>query len=104
MKRAVINILFALLVLAAEKFIESTKKSKGHVGEKLCGPARGLGLYTTAAMKGGFAMNGQYQQQGVGIGWIILLVILYIIINPIPGPIDDVAVAAIGGYQALKRL
>jgi hypothetical protein len=43
-------------------------------------------------------------QDNTGIGWIILLVILYIIFNPIPGPIDDVAVAAIGGYQALKRL
>ena len=49
-------------------------------------------------------MNGQYQQHGTGIGWIILLVILYIIFNPIPGPFDDAAVAAIGGYHALKRL
>ena len=49
-------------------------------------------------------MNGQLQQDGMGIGWIILLVILYIIFNPIPGPFDDAAVAAIGGYQALRRL
>ena len=49
-------------------------------------------------------MNGQQQQQGGGIGLIILLVILYIIFNPIPGPIDDAAVALFGGYQALKRL
>jgi hypothetical protein len=49
-------------------------------------------------------MNGSYQESGSGIGWIILLVILYIIFNPIPGPIDDAAVAAIGGYNALKRL
>ncbi|MGB6063711.1 MAG: hypothetical protein WBG50_02820 [Desulfomonilaceae bacterium] len=49
-------------------------------------------------------MNGRHEQQGMGIGWIILLVILYIIFNPIPGPIDDAAVAAIGGYHALKRL
>jgi hypothetical protein len=49
-------------------------------------------------------MNGQQQQQGGGIGMIILLVILYIIFNPIPGPIDDAAAIAIGGYQALKRL
>jgi hypothetical protein len=54
--------------------------------------------------KGGFAVNGRPQQDGMGIGWIILLVILYIIFNPIPGPIDDAAVAAIGGYNALKRL
>ena len=49
-------------------------------------------------------MKGQYSQHGTGIGWIILLVILYIIFNPIPGPIDDAAVTAIGGYHALKRL
>jgi hypothetical protein len=49
-------------------------------------------------------MNGSYQKQETGVGLIILLVILYIIFNPIPGPIDDAAVAAIGGYQALKRL
>jgi len=49
-------------------------------------------------------MNGQQEQGGVGFGWIILLVILYILFNPIPGPIDDAAVATIGGYHALKRL
>jgi hypothetical protein len=54
--------------------------------------------------KGGFTMNVQHGQNGTGIGWIILLVLLYIIFNPIPGPIDDAAVTAIGGYQALKRL
>jgi hypothetical protein len=54
--------------------------------------------------KGGIAMNGQHRQDGTGIGWIILLVMLYIIFNPIPGPIDDAAVAVIEGYQALKRL
>jgi hypothetical protein len=48
-------------------------------------------------------MNGQ-PEQGVGFGWIILLVILYVILNPIPGPIDDAAVAAIGGYSGLKRI
>jgi hypothetical protein len=48
-------------------------------------------------------MTGTNRESG-GIGWIILLVVLYIILNPIPGPIDDAAVAAIGGYQALKRL
>ena len=48
-------------------------------------------------------MNGPNQETGIGIGWIILLVILYIIFNPIPGPVDDAAVAALGGYHALKR-
>ncbi len=48
-------------------------------------------------------MNSQQQHQGGGIGLIILLVILYMILNPIPGPIDDIAVALFGGYQALKR-
>ena len=47
-------------------------------------------------------MNGQHQQAGAGVGLIILLVVLYIIFNPIPGPVDDVAVAALGGYHALK--
>ncbi len=49
-------------------------------------------------------MNGQQQHQSGGIGWIILLVLLYVIFNPIPGPIDDAIVATVGGYQALKRL
>jgi hypothetical protein len=49
-------------------------------------------------------MNVQNEQFGSGLGWIILLVILYVILNPIPGPIDDAAVAAIGGYSALKRI
>jgi hypothetical protein len=53
--------------------------------------------------EGGSVMNGANRESG-GIGLIILLVLLYIIFNPIPGAIDDVAVAAIGGYQALKRL
>jgi hypothetical protein len=54
--------------------------------------------------KGGFGMNSPYRESRGGIGWIILLVLLYIIFNPIPGPIDDAAVVAIGGYQSLKRL
>ncbi len=49
-------------------------------------------------------MNGQQELPGIAFGWIILLVILYILFNPIPGPIDDAAVATIGGYHALKRL
>jgi len=55
--------------------------------------------------KGGNAMNGQLQRQdGIGIGGILLLVLLYIILNPIPGPIDDAVVAALGGFHAMKRL
>lgn len=42
-------------------------------------------------------MNGQQEPVGIGIGLIVLLVILYIIFNPIPGPIDDAAVTTIGG-------
>jgi hypothetical protein len=49
-------------------------------------------------------VNRQYPLQSSGIGWIVLLVLLYIIFNPIPGPIDDAIVASVGGYQALKRL
>lgn len=50
-------------------------------------------------------MNGQQQRQdGIGFSGILLLIILYIVLNPIPGPIDDAVVAACGGYQALKRL
>jgi hypothetical protein len=49
-------------------------------------------------------VNVQRQQQSSGIGLIVLLVILYIIFNPIPGPVDDAIVATVGGYQALKRL
>ena len=53
--------------------------------------------------KGGFTMTGTNRESG-GIGLIILLVLLYIIFNPIPGPIDDAAAVAIAGYQAAKRL
>ena len=49
-------------------------------------------------------MNGQIRQEGIGIGWSILLVILYIILNPIPGPIDDAEVAVLGSCHPLKRL
>jgi hypothetical protein len=48
-------------------------------------------------------MNSRHEQQGMGIGWIILLVVVYIIFNPIPGPFDDAVVATVGGYHALKR-
>jgi hypothetical protein len=60
---------------------------------------------TTPVLKEGDSdMNQAYREPGAGVGLIILLVILYILLNPIPGPVDDAAVAAIGGYQALKRL
>jgi hypothetical protein len=49
-------------------------------------------------------MNAQQDQPGMAFGWIILLVILCILFNSIPGPVDDAAVAAIAGYHALKRL
>jgi hypothetical protein len=48
-------------------------------------------------------MNSPCRERG-GVGLIILLVALYIIFNPIPGPIDDAVVAVVGGYHALKRL
>ena len=48
-------------------------------------------------------MNGT-QNQKEELAGSYLWSILYIIFNPIPGPIDDAAVAAIGGYHALKRL
>jgi hypothetical protein len=40
--------------------------------------------------------------KGISIGWILVLVGLYIIFNPVPGPFDDLAVAGIGAYHALK--
>ena len=49
-------------------------------------------------------MNGQQEQGGIAVGWTIFLVILFILFNPIPGPIDAAAVTAVGGYHALKRL
>ena len=49
-------------------------------------------------------MNGSGRDPGAGTGLILLVVLLYVIFNPIPGPIDDLAVAGIGGYQALKSL
>src|SRR5271157_2481633 len=66
-------------------------------------PARGRGLNTAAAMKGGSAMDSQHEQQGMWIGWIILLVILDNILYPILGPINDLAALAIGGFYVLKR-
>ena len=66
-------------------------------------PARDRGLHTAGNMKGGFAMDSQHEQQGMWIGWIILLVILDIISYPVLGPINDLAAIAIGGYYLLKR-
>ncbi|MGO9570845.1 MAG: hypothetical protein ACLP5H_25240 [Desulfomonilaceae bacterium] len=48
-------------------------------------------------------MNGQHQRQGMGIGWMILLVILDFISYPVLGAINDLAAIAIGGYHLLKR-
>jgi hypothetical protein len=42
-------------------------------------------------------MNGPYREPGGGIGLIILPVVLYLLLNPIPGPIADAAMAAIEG-------
>jgi hypothetical protein len=49
-------------------------------------------------------MNAPCREPGAGIVLIIVLVLLYVLLNPLPGPLDDAAVAAFGGYQALKRL
>ncbi len=51
MNRAVVTFLFAVLVAAAEIFIETMKKSKKRVSEHPSGPARGRGVNTAAAMK-----------------------------------------------------
>jgi len=59
-------------------------------------------LVTKSGRKEVFAMNGSSRDPGAGIGLILLVVLLYIIFNPIPGPIDDLAVAGIGAYSALK--
>jgi len=53
-------------------------------------------------MKGAFAMDSRHEQQGMWIGWIILLVILDNISYPVLGPINDLAAIAIGGYHVLK--
>jgi hypothetical protein len=52
--------------------------------------------------KGGIAVKPHRREESIGFGWIVLLVLLYVVLNPIPGPIDDAIVASVGGYQALK--
>jgi len=47
-------------------------------------------------------MDSQHEQQGMWIGWIILLVILDNILYPVLGPINDLAAIAIGGFYVLK--
>jgi hypothetical protein len=42
-------------------------------------------LSKEARTKGDFTMNSQYRESGGGVGWIILLVLLYIIFNPMRG-------------------
>lgn len=77
-------------------------KDRHHAAQDIKRAAKpALGI---SSMKGGLRMNGSGRDPGAGIGLILLVVLLYIIFNPIPGPIDDLAVAGIGGYQALKRL
>ena len=47
-------------------------------------------------------MDSQHEQQDMGIGWMILLVILDFLSYPVLGPINDLASIAIGGYYVLK--
>ena len=42
-------------------------------------------------------------QEGIGLVWIVLLLLLYIVFNPIPGPLDDAVATGVAGYYALKR-
>ncbi len=39
--------------------------------------------------------------EGSGLGWIVLLLLIYVIFNPIPGPVDD-AVARVPGTPYLS--
>ncbi|MFH1114168.1 MAG: hypothetical protein V1792_09630 [Pseudomonadota bacterium] len=39
---------------------------------------------------------------GGGIGWIIVFCILWTILAPVPGPIDDLIVWAFGAYSAMR--
>jgi hypothetical protein len=41
---------------------------------------------------------------GGGVGWIILLCILWTIFAPVPGPVDDFIVWAFGAYSAMRGL
>lgn len=58
----------------------------------------------TDEKEGDVDMNRAYREPGAGIVLIIVLVLLYVLLNPVPGPVDDAAVAAAGGYYGLKRL
>ena len=49
-------------------------------------------------------MNGTFRHAGIGVGGILLLVLFYVILNPIPGPADDSVAAALGGFHAMKLL
>jgi len=49
-------------------------------------------------------MSQAYREPGAGIVLIVVLVLLYVLLNPIPGPVDDAIVATVGGYEALRRL
>ena len=48
-------------------------------------------------------MYEPHGQVGLGLGWIVLLLLLYFVLNPIPGPLDDAVATGVAGYYALKR-
>jgi hypothetical protein len=39
---------------------------------------------------------------GAGAGWIIVCCILWTLLAPVPGPIDDLIVWAFGAYSAMR--
>jgi hypothetical protein len=41
-------------------------------------------------------------QEGVGLGWIVLLLLLCVLLNTIPGPLDDAAATVVAVCCALK--
>jgi hypothetical protein len=99
MNRAVVKVLFAVLVITAELFIETVKKSKKARKRTTRRPRKGSWAShyrrSNDTPEQSFAMSGQYQRPGRGVGWTILPLTLYIIFNFIPGPFDNVAAAAI---------
>jgi hypothetical protein len=47
-------------------------------------------------------MYGPQGQDGLGLCWIVLLMPLCIIFNPIPGPIDDAVATGVAGHYASR--